>query len=212
VRRSLPRKGDFHSPGIGGENPRAGRCAGGQAAPTMPGMPRNTPFAGIVAAAALTLLAGCALGPIGRPAAAATPTPNPAVVYRQFAQCIRTHGLPDFPDPVLDAQGQPQLPPGVDKPPDAIMQACSSVLNQLPASSRGSGAQQPNPAEMRRFAQCLRAHGIEDWPDPNPDGSFTFPPSLAGNLKTSPRWSQIQAAWNGPCKQYNTSGHIRASQ
>jgi hypothetical protein len=178
----------------------------------MPGMPRNIPFAGGAAAVLTLLLAGCALGPIGRPAAAATPSANPAAVYRQFAQCIRTHGLPDFPDPVLDAQGHPQLPDSVQQPPDAIMQACSSVLNQLPASSRGSGAQRPNPAEMRRFAQCLRAHGIEDWPDPNLDGSFTFPPSLGSNLKTSPRWPLIQAAWNGPCKQYNTSGKIRASQ
>jgi len=174
-------------------------------------MSRNVPIAGPAAAAAALalMLAGCGTGPAAH--AAARPSANPAAVYRQFAQCVRAHGQPNFPDPVVDAQGQPQLPPDVDKPPDAVMQACASILNQLPASARGGrGTQPPDPAMMRQFAVCMRAHGIDDWPDPNPDGSFTMPPSLA-NLKASPRWPQVQAAWNGPCRRYNSTGHIEAS-
>ena len=174
-------------------------------------MSKNVPLAVAAGAAALALmLAGCGIGPAAH--AAARPSANPVAVYHQFAQCVRGHGQPDFPDPVPDAQGNPQLPDGVQKPPDSVMQACASILNQLPGSSRGgSGSQQPDPAMMRQFAVCMRAHGIDDWPDPNPDGSFTMPSSLAGNLKTSPRWPQVQAAWNGPCRRYDTIGRIRTS-
>jgi hypothetical protein len=168
-------------------------------------MSRNVPFAVALAGLALAA-AACGVGT--QPAAAARPTANPAVVYRQFAQCIRDHGVPDFPDPVLDAQGQPQLPDGVQKPAPAIMDACASILNQLPSSQRPRNSTPNDPAMMRRFAICMRAHGIDDWPDPNPDGEFALPPSFGDNLKTSPRWPQVQAAWNGPCKQYDPSGHI----
>jgi hypothetical protein len=168
-------------------------------------MNKSLPLAGALAALAV-LAAGCGMSP----QAAATPRPaaDPVAVYHQFAQCIRDHGLPDFPDPTIDAQGQPQLPPGVDKPPDAILQACMSILNQLPASSRPRQDVPNDPAMMRRFAQCMRQHGIDDWPDPDASGNFHFPPSLSGNIKTGPRWQQISAAWNGPCKQYDPSGHI----
>jgi hypothetical protein len=61
-----------------------------------------------------------------------------------------------------------------------------------------------------RFAQCMRQQGITDFPDPDEQGRFNLPPSLAqgGNLKSSPRWPQVQQAMDGPCHQYDPSGHI----
>jgi hypothetical protein len=169
-------------------------------------MTRHLPLTGLLAALALAA-AGCG---IGSPAAGARPTANPVTVYHEVAQCIRDHGMPDFPDPTVDAQGQPHLPDSAPTPPDAIIQACRPILNQLPASLRPH-TDANDPAMMRRFAQCMRGHGIDDWPDPDAEGNFHFPPSLLGNLKPGspgPRTSQVQAAWNGPCKQYDPSGHI----
>lgn len=68
-------------------------------------------------------------------------------------------GDPNFPEPTIDAQGNPQLPPGVQKPSPELRQACGSILNRLPAMDH-------------------------------------------------PRWPEIQAAWNGPYKQFNPSGHL----
>jgi hypothetical protein len=171
-------------------------------------MSTNRSLAHAAALLALGLVA-CGIGPQSRPAAA-RPSANPAQVAHQFSQCVRDHGQPDFPDPTLDAQGRPQLPDGVQKPDTSILQACASILDQL-RTTANHGQPTPDPAMSRRFAQCMRAHGIDDWPDPDASGRFTFPPSLAGNLKTGPRWQQIQAAWNGPCKQYNPSGHIEGN-
>jgi hypothetical protein len=136
---------------------------------------------------------------------AARPTPNPAQVASEFAQCVRQHGDSSFPDPVMDANGNPQLPPGTAKPTDEEMQACGAILNRLPVANRSD--QHPDPAVMRRFARCMRDQGIQDWPDPDSQGLFHFPPELA-NFKASPRWSQIQAAWEGPCKQYNPYNRV----
>ena len=161
----------------------------------------------LLAGLALAVVA-CGAGP-QTPAAAHT-SADPVAVYHQFAQCVRNHGVPNFPDPTLDAQGRPQLPPGIQKPPDSVLQACQSILNQLPASMRPPGAPVNDPAMMRRFAVCMRAHGIDDWPDPDANGNFTLPPSLGG-LKTNPRWPQVRAVWTGPCRQYDPSGRLSTS-
>jgi hypothetical protein len=159
----------------------------------------------VLAALALALTA-CGIGPPAHPAAAQPPA-NTAGVYRELAQCFRDHGMPDFPDPVVDASGRAQFPDGVDKPPAEVLEACKPILDRLPASGRVT-TNHPDPAMMRRFAQCMRDHGIEDWPDPDSQGRFALPPSLADNMKTGPRWPQIQAAWSGPCARYDPSGSI----
>ena len=67
-----------------------------------------------------------------------------------------------------------------------------------------------NVALRTRFAQCMRQQGITDFPDPDARGRFHLPPSLdqGGNLKASPRWAQVQAAMDGPCKRYDPSGGV----
>jgi hypothetical protein len=87
--------------------------------------------------------------------------------------------------------------------PESAMAACASILDRLPASARDD---HPDPQQMRMFAQCMRDHGIEDWPDPDAQGRFHLPPDLMG--KGSPRWPQIEAAWDGPCKRFDPSGSI----
>lgn len=168
-------------------------------------MSKRLPFAGLLAAGLAAALAAC--GPGQQPQAAAQ-SANPTHVYHQFAQCIRDHGDPGFADPTVDAQGRPQFPANVQRPSDQAIQACQSILNQLPQNLRPNPP--PDPAMMLRLAQCMRAQGITDWPDPDSQGRFTFPPSL-GNLKTSPRFAQIRAAMQGPCKRYDPTGRIETT-
>ena len=159
---------------------------------------------------ALVLLVGlgAACG-VGQPHAAATPSPDLMQRYHQAAQCVRDHGQPDFPDPTVDANGNAHLPDGVQKPSDQVLNACKSFLDRLPANANPNN--HPDPQMMLRFAQCMRQQGIDDWPDPDAQGRFHFPPSLAGDIKRGPRWSQISAAWNGPCARYNPSGSIEGA-
>ena len=232
----LPRKGDQVSPKVVDQIHRRRRCAGERPAPTVASMKAHASFAGLLAGRGLAVALAARRSGQGSQQPAAHPSANPAQLARQFAQCVRDHGDPSFRDPTIDAQGNPQLPDGVEKPPsDSAMMRdshptkqasrgprdshptkqasrgprdCGALLNQLQAQNRSNQA--PDPAAMRAFAQCMRDHGISDWPDPDAEGYFHFLPELA-NFKASPPWPQIRAVWTGPCKRFNPQGHVWAA-
>jgi hypothetical protein len=87
-----------------------------------------------------------------------------------FAQCVRSHGVPDFPDPAGNGKFPTAAELGVGSAQlSAAENACQRLL---PA---GTGDQFP-PAEvplllsgMREFSQCMRSHGVPNWPDPITD-------------------------------------------
>jgi hypothetical protein len=98
------------------------------------------------------------------------------------AQCVRDHGIPNFPDPVFDTRGQLQiddqllhsLPASVTQ---AVEQACRA---QIEAAQQAADAVRPpeTPQELAqatRFAQCMRRHGWPNFPDPNAQGQFISP-------------------------------------
>jgi hypothetical protein len=95
------------------------------------------------------------------------------VVLRRAAACIRQHGLPAFPDPVVNYNGVPDFPDSAPRVPIAAQRACESIFAQMPA---GWTATQPvtltDYRKLLAFARCMRAHGIPDWPDPNRLGEF----------------------------------------
>lgn len=155
-----------------------------------------------VAAAVALVLTGC--GGSAAPATAARSLASSA--WHRYAQCVRDHGVPDLPDPTIDDRGRASFPNDSPRVPDPVVQQCGSILDGLPAQPRAG----VDVAMRTRFAQCMRQQGITDFPDPDSQGRFDLPPSLAqgGNLKSSARWPQFRAAMDGPCKQYNPSGHI----
>jgi hypothetical protein len=105
---------------------------------------------------------------------------DPAEAARDFARCMREHGV-DMPDPKVSAHGLVQMgaPPGegADEGPDnpkfrTAEKACQPLLE----AARPNGGQRPDPeqeARMRRqalaFAKCMREHGV-DMPDPQFEG------------------------------------------
>jgi hypothetical protein len=101
-----------------------------------------------------------------------------------FARCMRSHRVPNFPDPSsgnVKVSGAQQL--GVSSSQlQAAENACQHLLPP------GADDQFP-PAEMqlllpgmRRFSQCMRSHGVPNFPDPTTDsqGRPVFSVSSAG--------------------------------
>jgi hypothetical protein len=155
----------------------------------------RTALAGVllVALAAGPGLAGCDGG--GNGGGAGGPAASPTVMTdaqilttgKELAQCIRDHGLPGFPDPGVE-NGRLTLPDGLEDnlPPNAeqAMDACRSIMDRLPASALGesekegeTGRAPMDPADLpkaRRWAQCVREHGIADLPDPGSDGKINI--------------------------------------
>jgi hypothetical protein len=80
----------------------------------------------------------------------------------KFAECVRAHGVPHFPDP--DATGNFNF--GVDVSAatfTAAVNACKSLQPPGTLSAHRSAKQQ---STALRFAACVRAHGVPDFPDP----------------------------------------------
>jgi hypothetical protein len=80
----------------------------------------------------------------------------------KFAECIRAHGVSDFPDP--DARNQFQY--GVSVSPAVWKQATTACKDlQPPGTLSGKRTPKQQSASLR-FAQCVREHGVKDFPDP----------------------------------------------
>jgi hypothetical protein len=135
----------------------------------------------VVAAVALSLLAaGCGGGAsspgvasVASSTTATTTTPqNGAVAY---SSCMRSHGIPNFPDP--DSQGNlPSLQAlGLSKqtwaPADI---ACKHLLpSGVGGTQETAQEQRAKLADGLSFARCMRNHGVSRFPDPTPQGQLT---------------------------------------
>jgi hypothetical protein len=89
-----------------------------------------------------------------------------------YARCMRAHGVPDFPDPNAQGgftfQGGPNSDTGPDSP--GFQNANASCQRFTPTSGLGQG---PTPAQVAqaqaqalKFSECMRSHGLADFPDP----------------------------------------------
>jgi hypothetical protein len=132
--------------------------------------------------------------------ATSAPAGATQLVHRA-AQCVRDHGVPNFPDPVFDAHGRLQIDDQLLKTlPSAVVQSIQQACQtQINAAQAAANAQQPpaTPAELEqatRFAQCMRQHGWPNFPDPDAHGGFdTSTPGAGPASKTDP---SIQACRN----------------
>jgi hypothetical protein len=81
------------------------------------------------------------------------------------------------------------------------MSACKSLApggNLTPAQKAQAEAQQ------LKFSQCMRAHGIADFPDPDSSGRIAIQGSPGGDL--DPNNPQFQAAMNACQKDQPKNG------
>jgi hypothetical protein len=143
---------------------------------------------GIVIAIALVLLAtACGSSPSATGPVAAQTVSSRAVAY---SRCMRSHGVPDFPDPGSGG-GAPKVTPqqaGVSNSRFQVAQrACAPLLQP-------SQAQAPHIlAGLLKFARCMRSRGIPDWPDPTTDRNGQPVFDIPGIDPDSPRVSQAAA-------------------
>ncbi len=95
-----------------------------------------------------------------------------------YAQCMRNHGVSDFPDPTTPPGGGVAFSihggPGSDLNPTnpafkAANQACRTLL---PGGQQTPTRSSPKIAAEVRWAHCMRSHGVPNFPDPNSQGAF----------------------------------------
>ena len=80
----------------------------------------------------------------------------------KFAECVRGHGVGDFPDP--DATGD--FAYGVSVAPEVFTQAVEACKDLQPPGSLSSTRTPKQQSAALRFAACMRRNGVGDFPDP----------------------------------------------
>jgi len=141
------------------------------------------------------LMAACGTGSTSTP----SPTTNQQAAALAFAQCMRAHGV-NIPDSITtttggSTSGEIQIPIGVDKATaQAATQACQKYLPQI----GGNGNATPDPARLAAalaFSQCMRAHGITSFPDPQTSGGKIVMGGAGGGVSDfNPSSVQFQTA------------------
>jgi hypothetical protein len=95
-----------------------------------------------------------------------------------YAACMRSHGVPNFPDPKISTNGNEVkvaigVNPSITGNPrfKSAQQACGKLL---PGGGPGAGSnRQTTPQEQSQYlkaAACIRSHGIPNFPDPTFSG------------------------------------------
>jgi hypothetical protein len=93
-------------------------------------------------------------------------TPAQRAAQLAYSRCMQTHGVPNFPDP--DSQGHitVQGGPGSAFDPNSptFQNAEKACQSKQPKPTAAQQAQAYR--NLLRISQCMRAHGIKDFPDP----------------------------------------------
>jgi hypothetical protein len=118
--------------------------------------------------------------PTASAASAVGPPKNGAATAYRFSACMRSHGVTNFPDPVVQSSDgrttvSIRITPSLTQSPafTSAQQACRGIL---PAPKNG-GAQEsngPGKQAMLAFVRCLRGRGYPRFPDPGGQGQLTL--------------------------------------
>ena len=93
----------------------------------------------------------------------------------KFANCMRSHGVPGFPDP---SGGEVQAL-SVNPASPAFQSAQQSCGKLLPGGASTGTSSAEAHAQLLETSKCMRAHGISRFPDP----STGAPPALGGGYE-----------------------------
>jgi hypothetical protein len=128
---------------------------------------QRRPIAALALLATGVLISACGSNGPADTGGAVTSTRAQAGVT--FAGCMRSHGVSNFPDP--GASGKFTIDEvangsSVDTNTPAFTHAINACKALEPAGFTGGGRSAAQQSAALRFAACIRAHGVKDFPDP----------------------------------------------
>ena len=141
----------------------------------------------------MTLVCGVLVAACG----SSGPSTNNPPSYSQllsFSKCMRARGVSSYPDPSTSGGGlHIHIAPGmgIDPQAPAYRAAHTSCRHLLPSGQPSAQASAQAKAQLLGTAECMRAHGITDFPDPQSGspptgGNFSATRSLPGAFLAVP--------------------------
>jgi hypothetical protein len=114
----------------------------------------------------------------------------------RFSACMRDNGVSEFPDP--DASGDLTIDgvvngSSLDTDSPAWREALAACRDLQPSGFTGGKRSTAQQSAALRFAQCIRDHGVKDFPDPA-EGEPLVNTNLIPSSATSAGMSALNAA------------------
>jgi hypothetical protein len=121
-------------------------------------------------------------------ACGSSPTPSPGTGARsdsqalKVADCMRTHGVPSFPDPSGGGRGINLSGTGINPQSPAFKSARKACAGSAPGGAPGGvRATESQFLAALTFAKCMRVNGFPSFPDPTRVDSPPGPILIIGN-------------------------------
>jgi hypothetical protein len=174
---------------------------GGAGGAARPGRWRPLPARRAMAITAALAGVACLAAACSSPQSpAGKPSSSPGAQALAYSKCMRSHGVPDFPDPKINGSS---VSMGVGtrgdlSPSNPTFKAASRACHSLqPAGANPPAQSAQELATDVKFADCMRSHGYPSFPDPDSRGVFNLPPAI------NPNSAQFGSATNACQKQTN---------
>ncbi|MGO9899940.1 MAG: hypothetical protein ACLP0J_09650 [Solirubrobacteraceae bacterium] len=166
----------------------------------------------IALAAIMSAMAIAACGSSSKPSSPSKSASNLEAAGISFADCMRSHGVPNFPDPSSAGGGVQFSGYGINSQSPAFRSAQSACQKLMPGGIGAPvGVSATRIGQGLKIAACMRAHGLRTFPDPatsppstppagkamilgGPDGVF----SLSASMVQSPAFKQAAATCGFP--------------
>ncbi|HEY6275450.1 MAG TPA: hypothetical protein VIX86_03890 [Streptosporangiaceae bacterium] len=114
-----------------------------------------------------------------------------------YAQCMRSHGITNFPDPTVQdnarAKGVSFSGAGIDQNSPQFRSANSTCQRQTGFGRISAAQMQAGMNAMLKFAECMRSHGITNFPDPF-ENSHQIGFNITGIDQNAPGFKSAQKA------------------
>jgi hypothetical protein len=163
--------------------------------------------AAALAALALIALLATACGGGSSPAASTGGSTRQQAALA-YARCMRAHGVPDFPDPDTNGdfhlsdnqQGGGSKGSGSNSVSSQETAADHVCHHLLAAGPQLNAAQNQHAlSQLVKYAQCMRAHGVPNFPDPHTTNGGIGVPSgigfdMSGIDQNSPQYRSAEQA------------------
>jgi hypothetical protein len=132
------------------------------------------PLGGLALIAMVALISACGSNaPVasGSGSGGGAANSTSAVVQKgvKFAECMRSHAVSKFPDPGASGKftiDQVANGSSLDTSSPTFTQALSACKSLEPAGFTGGTRSSQQQSAALKFAQCIRANGVTDFPDP----------------------------------------------
>jgi hypothetical protein len=154
----------------------------------------------VALAAATLLVAGCGGG-----SGTGSPKASPSDGLLAYSECMRSHGVTNYPDPnsqgVIEGQDSSGSGSSGMDPNSPIYKAAQQACQKYVSGVTTPANEKQRLTQALEYTTCMRSHGVTDFPDPQDvNGQISFPGQ--GGVGRTPHFQSANTA----CQHYLTQG------